>query len=198
MKVAVIVPTIAGREDFLELCLDAYERTAPDATVVVVKDEPTCGIAWAKGADHVGDFDYLHLTADDLEPQDDWLQAAVETVDAGYIPAPLVLLTDGTLQSAGLQGFDVYTGSYADWQLVEGTTVPFVSREMWNKIGMIDTQYCTDLWVSRIGRMRGGWETVIRTPIQFVHHNAMAGRIQHQAPSDTQIYINKVSEAMLA
>jgi hypothetical protein len=39
--------------------------------LIVIKNEPTCGIAWQKGAEQAtGDF--LHFTADDLEPALGW------------------------------------------------------------------------------------------------------------------------------
>jgi hypothetical protein len=192
MTVRVVVPTVDGREAHLQRCLAAYERTAPGAEVIVERDHPSCGAAWLAGA--TGEFDCLHLTADDLEPHDGWLQVAMETVDAGYIPAPLVHHPGGELESAGLLDFGCYRGPHADWQLIEGTTVPFLTRAMWERIGMIDVHYCTDLWVSTIGR-RYGWETVIRTGMRFTHHTASAGRNYGRAWPDTQEYLRRVAAA---
>ena len=196
MRLAIVVPTIKGREDHFQRCLDAYRRTVPDARIYEQHDRPSCGAAWIAGAAKACEdgFDYLHFTADDLEPHDDWLGAAVETVDAGMIPAPLVFHPDGRLESAGLLGLGVYTGPHDDWQYIEGTTVPFLTRQMWDTIGMIDVHYCSDLYVSRIGRLRGGWETVIRTGMRFTHHTAQAGRDYSRAPADTQAYFQRVKE----
>jgi hypothetical protein len=194
VTLAIVVPTIPGREAHLARCLDAYERTAPDARVLVEHDHPSCGAAWLAGAAAAGDFDCVHFSADDLEPHDSWLEVALETVDAGYIPAPLVFNADGSLDSAGLAGFGQYRGPHVDWQLVEGTTVPFLTRAMWEAIGMIDVHYCTDLWVSTIGR-RHGWETAIRTGMRFTHHTAQAGRNHARAGDDTHRYLRAVEAA---
>lgn len=195
MTVAVVIPTIEGREQDVARCILAYQDTAPEVSLYVEYGHPSCGAAWLAGAELAAEdgFDYLHLTADDLEPHPGWLDVATETVDKGYIPAPLVYHPDGALESAGLAGFGCYAGPYTDWALIEGTTVPFVTREMWDTVGMLDTHYCTDLWVSYQGR-RHGWETVIRTGMAFTHHTAMAGRNEGRALSDTQQYLRQIQE----
>jgi hypothetical protein len=193
LTVAVVIPTIAGREAHLRRCLEAHRDTAPDATLIVERDHRSCGAAWIAGAARAPSFDYVHFTADDLEPHPGWFEVALETVQAGHIPAPLVYHPDGELESAGLWGFGCYNGPRADWQLVEGTTVPFLTREMWEAIGMIDVHYCSDLWVSTIGR-RHGWETAIRTGMRFTHHTAQEGRDYGRAGPDTQEYMRRVRE----
>jgi hypothetical protein len=193
---AIIVPTIEGRETDLQRCLAAYSQTAPEATVYVERGHSSCGEAWLAGtrrAERDG-FDYLHLTADDLEPHPGWLEAAIESVDRGEIPAPLVYHPDGSLESAGLAGFGCYLGDHHEGALIEGTTVPFLTREMWDVIGMIRVHYCTDLWVSAIGR-RHGWETVIRTGMRFTHYTAMPGRNYGRVPDDTREYLRLIQEA---
>jgi hypothetical protein len=190
-EVAIVVPTIPGREADVSRCVKAYRRTAPDATIYIERDHPSCGAAWIAGAHKAAPFDYLHLTADDLEPHAGWLETARETVDKGYIPAPLVYHPTGDLESAGLAGFGCYRGEYDDWMLIEGTTVPFVTAEMWDAIGMIDVHYCTDLWVSHQGR-KHGWETVIRTGMAFTHYNAPAGRNYGRVPDDTRAYLEAI------
>jgi len=194
--VVAVIPTIEGREADLKRTLSAYEATAPEARVMVVHDRPSCGQAWLDGAEEAGAFDYLHFGADDLEPHAGWLEVAVETVDRGHIPAPLVFEPDGALDSAGLLGFGQYRGPYVDWQLVEGTTVPFLTCEMWEAIGMIPVHYCSDLWVSAMGR-RHGWETAVRTGMAFTHWTAPAGRNYGRAGPDTQAYLRLLEEASL-
>lgn len=192
----MVLPTIDGREEDLARCMAAYQSTSPDARIYIERNYTSCGAAWLAGADHAAEdrFDYLHLTADDLEPHPGWLEAAIETVDAGFIPAPLVYNPDGSLQSAGLSGFGCWTGAYADWGFVEGTTVPFLRADMWKKIGMIPVHYCSDLWVSHRGRQHG-WETVVRTGMVFTHYNAMPGRDHGRAGPDTSEYLRLVREA---
>ena len=194
MRVAIVVPTIPGREEDLERCLDAYRETAPQAKVYVEFGHPSCGTAWIAGAKKAaGDgFDFLHLTADDLEPHAGWLDVAVDTVNRGYIPTPLVYHPNGELESAGLSGFGCYRGEYDDWMIVEGTTVPFLTAVQWDRIGMIDVHYCTDLWVSHKGR-KHGWQSVLRTGMVFTHYNAPAGRNYGRAPDDTREYLRLIA-----
>jgi hypothetical protein len=193
-EIAIVIPTIRGREADLDRCIKAYRATAPDVRLYIERDRPSCGTAWIAGANRAAQtgFDFLHLTADDLEPHDGWLEAALETVEQGCIPAPLVHHPDGSLESAGLMDFGCYTGPYADWMSIEGTTVPFLTTEMWDAIGMLDTHYCTDLWVSHQGRRRG-WETVIRTGMGFTHYNAQPGRNFGRVPADTQEYLRQIA-----
>jgi hypothetical protein len=177
----------------MERCLAAYEATS-DVIPYVVHDFPSCGEAWLQGATDAAKvgFDYLHLTADDLEPHDGWLQAAIETVDKGLIPAPMVYRPDGTLESAGLAGFSLNAIAERDWQPVDSTTVPFLTTEMWEAIGMIPIHYCTDLWVSNRGRLHG-WDTVIRTPMRFTHYTAQPGRNYARADADTREYMRAIA-----
>jgi hypothetical protein len=196
MRVAIVVPTIDGRETDLRRCLVAYEKTAPDAYLYIEHGHASCGEAWIAGAERAREhgFDYLHLTADDLEPHLGWLEVAVETVDKGFIPTPLVYDPSGQLESAGLAGFALnHVAADQDWHSVDGTTVPFLTRDMWDCIGMIPVHYCTDLWVSAKGRMHG-WDTVIRTGMKFTHYTAPAGRNYGRAQPDTQEYIRLISE----
>jgi len=196
VTVAIVIPTINGRSEHLARCLQAYAQTAPSAAIYVEHGHGSCGEAWIAGADKAtqAGFEYLHFSADDLEPHQGWLDVAIDTVDDGYIPAPLVFNPDGSLDSAGLENFGQYRGPYADWQYVEGTTVPFLTRKMWERIGMIPVHYCTDLWVSVIGRRRG-WETVIRTAMRFTHHAAAPGRDYSRVPADTQAYGRYLADA---
>lgn len=173
--IAVVIPTVKGREDHLDRCIRAYREHTDDLRIYIEYDHPSCGSAWQAGAKRAAGHDYLHLTADDLEPHEGWASPAIEAVDAGFIPAPLVFEPDGSLQSAGINGWDVHLGPYDDWMTVESTTVPFMSAEQWERIGMIDLHYATDLWISWKGR-REGWDTVIRTGMAFTHYNAMEGR----------------------
>lgn len=183
VRIAVVVPTVHGRDAHLSRCVDAYRvstaRLAEDdeLALYIERDHDTCGEAWRAGAARAEQdgFDYLHLTADDLEPHPGWIAPAVECVDEGFIPAPVVLEPDGTLQSAGINGWDCYRGPHVDWMHVESTTVPFMSRKQWQAVGMIPLHYCTDMWVSYRAD-RAGWPTRLRMDMVFTHHNAELAR----------------------
>lgn len=192
--VVIVVPTIPGREADLERCLASYKRTAPDARVIVERGHSCVGDGWRAGAEKAGDFDYLHLTNDDIEAHDGWLEPAIEAVDQGKIPAPLVYGPSGSLDSAGLQGFGQYRGPHHDWMRIGGTTIPFMNRAMWEQIGMVPIHYCADLWVSAKGRLKG-YETVIRTGMCFSHHEAPAGRDYSRVEEDAKDYMTLIQEA---
>jgi hypothetical protein len=176
---SVIVPTITGREHHLDRCKVAYAAHTTGYELIVVKDEPTCGIAWQAGA-NLAVGDYLHLSADDLEPKAGWWQAAVETCDRGSLPAPLVYAADGSVQSCG-----------GSWQQLEPdgaetafTRVPFMSRDQWAKVGpMIPTHYFTDNWVSFRGA-KAGIKTVVNHAYAFTHHHVLEGRNEGRMRAD--------------
>ena len=90
---SVIIPTITGREDWLERCLTAYKETSPANTeFIVVKDEPTCGHAWIEGYRRSSGT-YVHFTADDIQPLPLWWREPMAVLAAGRIPAANVLDT---------------------------------------------------------------------------------------------------------
>lgn len=189
--VDVIIPTVGGREDSLERCIDSYERhTAPDVcTFIVIRDEETCGIAWRKGME-ISTAPYVHLSCDDLEvTSPDWAGACCETVDEGMLPCPIVYRPNGTIESCG---GDVNAPSHLisheqpDRTPCDFTVVPFLSREQAEAIGMIDAHYKSDTYVSHRGRQLG-YETVVRLPYAFTHHRSDVGR-RAPSPEDERHY----------
>jgi hypothetical protein len=171
--ISVIVPTITGREYYLDRCREAYRKTTKwtEYEFIVLKNYPTCGMAWnvgikqAKGA-------YIHLSADDLEPHFGWWQAAVQLVEQGVIPCPRILNSDGTLQSCGSDNTEQETGTPSDV-----ARVPFLTREMAEALYPIfENQYCGDYWITREA-LRWGWPTVVVREMFFTHHRASEGRL---------------------
>jgi len=206
-SIAVIVPTVDGREAHLERCLAAYESSAEREGVaihtVVLRNRPTCGVAWQEGADHVvygkapddawgktaramrgGLPDYLHFTADDLEPRPGWARAAIDACVAGWLPAPLVYGPDGvSVQSAGGDGdghlwkVPPPPGTASPW-----CAIPFMPTAAW--IGgadarpiapMIPLHYYTDDWLS-LQADRAGWPIRFAAAYAFTHYDAAPGR----------------------
>lgn len=166
MKVVVIIPTITGREDHLERCIEAYTRTSPQARLVVVKDKPTCGIAWQEGATANSNFDYLHLTADDLVPEPGWLEAAIAIADAGNIPAPVQVTPDGNV-----------VGHYgSNGNMAPMTVIPFCTKAQWEQIQpMAPWHYWTDNYFSERAK-RAGAQIIYSDAYKFIHHFAQVGR----------------------
>jgi hypothetical protein len=193
----VIIPTIPGREDILGRCLSAFNLCSDGADIqlLVIDNKPSCGEAWLEGAESA-DGDYILLFADDLEVTEGWWLPLVEACDRGVLPCPIVRNGNGTLQSAGgdlaaTNHLRDYVGD--DWDPVGFTTVPFMSREQWDAIGMIPVHYFSDVWVSARGRQLG-IETVLRTGTWIIHHNHHAGR-KHSHGDDAATYERSLLEA---
>jgi hypothetical protein len=177
MTITVVMPVLTARAEIAKQVMAAYARTTPGLNLRIVHDPPTAGAGWQQGADHAPIGDYIHLTADDLEPLEGWWIPLKEAVDAGCCPAPIVLNPDRTIQSCGANGWELNTRMLEDWAEVEWTTVPFMSADQWGRVQPIPAElhYCTDTWVSaRLAKH--GVRTVARPASHFLHHNHPAGR----------------------
>lgn len=185
MRIGIVIPTIAGREQSLQRTIRSYRsHTRGVETIFCIHENAQAsGEGWRKGAATLhagwGPSDYLHLTNDDIEVTDpDWWRACVETCDEGKLPAPVVFNPDGSLQSAGGQigaPGDLIAEIGRDGSPVGFTTVPFLSWTQWVEIGMLDVHYSSDVWVSERGKQLG-METVLRHAYQLTHHNHSVGR----------------------
>lgn len=191
--ISVVIPTIKGREEHYARCVAAYERTVEDLQLITVRDMPTCGEAWNKGAEQATG-DYLHLTCDDLEPHDGWWQPAVEAVQRNYLPAPRVINANGVLDSCGLHGVDL-----PDRAIVQMSVIPFMSAVMWAKIGPVPPlHYFSDNYISWKGAVLG-WSTVVRRRYSFTHHWAQEGRgagmsYQERLEYDQAAYLQAIEQ----
>lgn len=178
-----MVPTIAGREHWLDRCLAAYWRHTRFRRheLIVIQDKPSCGVAWNEGiAQAKGDF--IHLTADDLEPHTGWWEAAVDSARRGELPSARILNSDGTLQSCGTDHLEHEEGEEAFV-----ARIPFGTREQFDRIGpMMNEQYMGDYWFSHRGR-ECGYLSVVRRGYCFTHHYAQEGRIDTLA-ADVRAY----------
>lgn len=159
----------------------AYCETSWEAEFIVVRNAPTCNQAWNIGIPETrGDF--IHLTADDIEPHTGWWKHAMTWVEDGYIPAPRIVNPDGSLQSCGDGDWEQETGSHT-----ELTRVPFFSREQMERAAIFPIQppgqYMGDAWVSHRGRM-AGYPTVVVREMQFTHSFANVGRLDEMLGPD--------------
>ena len=183
--ISVIIPTLRLREDagWLDRCLAAYEKhTEPEWEPIVIRNRPTCGIAWNEGIKKArGEF--IHLTADDVEPCAGWWKPAIETVGRGELPAARILNTDGTLQSCGTDALEHETGEEATI-----ARIPFATREQIDVIGpILPIHYQTDQWFSHRGR-ECGFRTVVQRDYLFFHHFAQQGRLDRRLARDVREY----------
>ena len=177
--ISVVIPTITGREHWLHNAMKCY----PGCELIVIKDQPTCGIAWNQGIQEASGSHIL-LAADDIAPAvQEWAAAAIYWTGQGYLPCARILNTDGTLQSCGYWVEEVGTGSICRF-----ARIPFATREQLAAIGpIIDTHYYTDVWFSDMGR-RHGYETVVVREFCFYHHFAPEGRVDDRLEPDRLLY----------
>lgn len=170
--ISVVIPTIDGREHHLARCEAAYERFTDDYELIIVRNEPTCGLAWEKGG-ALAKGDYIHLSADDLEPHEGWWEPAVRLVDEGKLPCPRILRPDGSLESCGEWGTEMEDGTET---II--ARIPFLSRAMWEKGGWtIPLHYYTDNWIYERGKQLG-YPTVVCRDYLFTHYYASEGRLE--------------------
>jgi hypothetical protein len=173
----VVIPTVTGREESLERCIEAYKtRTDSLVRLTIIKDRPTCGIAWNDGAELAGGQykrlgDFLHFSADDLEPLEGWDVAALSAVYHGYQPSPKLLNPDGSI---------VYYGRLAveppDGTPVEFSTIPFMPWGLWPQVGpSLTAHYYTDNWLSFTAD-RAGFPSAYFSGYAFIHHHEMVRR----------------------
>jgi hypothetical protein len=180
--ISVIVPTIAGREHWLDKCRAAYEATTVDYEFIVLRDYPTCGEAWNDGLLQAKG-DYVHLTADDIEPHPGWWQIGIQWLHMRVLPAPRILNPDGSLQSCGDTNEEMPTGTPTDLQ-----RVPFFPRELLSAIyPILEIHYMTDYWVTHQAR-KAGWPTRVVREFSFTHHYAPEGRVDARLQRDMDAY----------
>jgi hypothetical protein len=175
----VIIPTIPGREASLERCQASFRKhTDLPYDEIVLRDSETCGWGWKQGLKYSRGR-YVLLACDDQEcVSPTWAPAAINAVDEGFIACPRVYLPDGTIESNGgdMNAFcHIISRPQRDWTPVDYTTVPFLSREHIDAIGMLEVHYASDVWVSYRGRQLG-IESVLRHGFDIVHHREAVGR----------------------
>jgi hypothetical protein len=188
--ISIVIPTLWEREQagWLTRCLQRYaETTSHEFEMIVIRDRPACGLAWNEGIAQARG-DYIHLTADDIEPRPGWDIAAIECVQMGALPAARILNANGTLQSCGTDAREHQNGTEASV-----ARIPFGSRMQFEAIGpMMETQYMGDYWFSHRGR-EVGLRTIVIRNYCFIHHYARQGRIDTLA-ADEYLFFQRGGE----
>ena len=178
----MICPTIDGREGWLERCKAGYAATTPHYEFIEIRNISTCNGAWNIGIPQAtGDF--IHLTADDIEPLEGWWEAATEWVAKGYLPAPRIVNPDGSVQSCGDDIYEQPTGAPTTL-----TRVPFFSREQMDRAKLwpvMEGHYCGDVWITHQAKM-AGIPTVVVREMQFIHSFSPVGRLDHRLYEDCE------------
>jgi hypothetical protein len=163
-----VLPTIDGRQHELVRTVSMYERlTATDIEWIVETNHPNCGLAWNAGAKRATGT-YLHITADDLEPEtDQWLGAAIETTKQNRVPMGYV--------REGSQRFGR-----------DFCRVIFCRREWWRDV--FEAHYYTDNHFTDLMRRRGHWP-IITEGFDFRHRKSMVGRNEERMRQDHLAYL---------
>jgi hypothetical protein len=199
--ISIVVPTIAGREEHLARCLNAYEKnTVSEIELIVVRGKPHCGAAWNAGiARAAGEF--VHLTADDLEPHAGWDEAAIRrySLAAMRLPAPCIYRPDGKVESVGGDWPQTDTTRERNGHITANTCViPFFPRVIWPSLGpMIEAHYYTDNYFSDRARA-AGWEFIISRRYAFTHHWASEGRGAGMTEPERLAHDRAIYEAAIA
>jgi len=174
LKLSIVIPTVDGREKSFSRCMAAYADTIPmgvETQYLIFDNRPTCGIAWNEGIAKANG-DYIHLSADDLEPLPGWYEAAVAKCEAGFIPSPRILKPDGSLESCGWDALE-----HADGEITPFSRIPFAPREWFERMGpMLETHYMNDYYFGDLARSVG-IQSIIARDYLFIHHHEMTGRL---------------------
>lgn len=182
MKVAVVLPTIRGREAMFARVEKAYRDTTPAPVLyVVVRDEPNwpaaCNAGTARALEQ--GVDAIFYGADDLVPLAGWYEAMVRCLEVGWLPAPEAVY-DAPGCGRNVDGLEPLK---IDDDGPPGATtffsrVPAVRAEWARELGAWpDMDYYADLWLSVAARRLLGVETVVVTGYRFVHYWNQTGRL---------------------
>lgn len=175
--ILIVLPTVTGREEHFNRCITAYAERTPgyEPHIVATFDQPTWGQGIRTVLEQVGDdidtFEYIHFTADDLEPMEGWAAPAVEAAKSGVVPAPYLMDTGGEV----FYGHPP-TRDMADWKPTLTSTIPFMRVRDWKKCApMCDWHFFTDDFISHRARS-AGLGICCRSDYRFVHHVAQERR----------------------
>jgi len=192
VEVSIVIPTVDGRERWLELCVQSYERTLADVphNITIIRNRKTCGEAWNEGVADMMGAKFVHLTADDIVAHDGWWEAGLARIWNGGIPAARILHGDGTLQSCGdaedrPEGWASKDG-YGDGRFP--SRIPLLPAALAERIFPIPPiHYYTDNIVSDRARTLG-WDSIVTRDYLFTHYLAGEGRIDCLA-EDGLVYV---------
>jgi hypothetical protein len=189
--ISVIIPTVEGREKYLENCIRAYTAHAEggyELDLIVEHDHPSCGAGWQAGLERAKG-EYIHLSDDDIEPRAGWHAPAIEAVSFGFLPAPQVCDPNGYPQSHPQEGV-----LGADWTPVHMSALPFASAQQMEKIApLLTCHYFSDDYISWRGA-RAGWPCVLRARYAFIHHWAQVKRGAGMTQEERMVHDRKLFE----
>ena len=156
MLLSIVLPTIAGREDELAQSMEAYKRTTPAPIEwIIERDHPTCAAAWNSGASKAT-CEFLHMGADDIQPEPGWWDAARPVLDAGDIPLGWIREPNGAQFGRDFP------------------RVVICRREWWVDVPP-ELHYWSDNWFGD-AMTATGHKQVVAEGFDFFHRRSMVGR----------------------
>lgn len=196
--IAVVIPTLDGREELYEQTVAAYRATA-DVRIITVRNRPTIGQAWQDGAQAAYEAqagDYLHLSADDVIPHEGWsAEVVAETTAFGIYPSPRILNADGSLHSCGTMGGGMLLPECADGTPCGTSPFPFMRIDMWEHIGpCLPIGYYADDYLAWRARDAGLRVEVVRSYC-LTHLEGTVGRARSvsRAMQDRAAYLAAIA-----
>lgn len=192
--ISIVIPTVTGREDHYARCVAAYRKRTPwTIETITLTNENSCGNGWQKGAG-VATGEFLHFSADDLEPLEGWADIAISAVERDEFPAPRLLNPDGSIYGA------YPWGDPADGTPVSMSVIPFFRRKLWTQIGPMlpNHHYYTDNWVSWRAERAGLKITYQGSAYAFVHHWAQAKRGAGMTSNDRMVHDERIYRDAIA
>lgn len=192
-RISVVIPTVKGREGVLKTCIRGYQKhSVNQVEIIIMRDRPTCGRAWLESLPYA-DGDYIHFTADDLEPHEGWDQDVIEMASNGIQPSPRIIY-DGAVvfcgNHLGAGAVEPETGT-----VVGMSVIPFLSREMLNAVlPLLDAHYYTDDWISW-QLERKGYQTQCCRTYEFEHHVSNVKRGAGMSQTDRMFHDRLIYEA---
>lgn len=177
-NVAIAIPTVTGREESFQRTVEGYRQTVEGSPhnvyIVTTKDQPTWGAGveecMAQITEKLAQTTVVHITADDLVPEPGWLDVAIETIEKGICPAP-VLDTFGHIDYGHPP-----TPEMEDWKVTKTSVIPTIKIGWWDHIApMFVAHYFTDDYISVKLRMHA-IETRGRLGYRFNHFHENAER----------------------
>jgi len=193
----VVVPTISGREESLEITLRSYEETlaGDDFELIIIQDAPTWPEACNEGYSKA-DAEYYLFGADDLDAEPGWWEYGKAALEAAPMELPAPRVYDNHGPDGGRQLSNIKDGE--DGALTHFTRVPLMTQEQWEIVGpWPPIVYYADLWLSEKARTLG-----IRTRMvygfDFFHRWSQIGRVDSRENLDEAGWaLNRLREEMV-